>query len=410
MQQHLNKAHGVNLRHKRRPRQEYWRPAMLQTFYTRPHTCWFEVGQETVNTADESRHTAEQSEEQRWQEGKEEEIARLGMLDEAAAGSDQTGWWKRTGWTEHFSGRDIGVIAELAEPAGLEEEDLLKLGLAVDGLVERAVAGVETLPHELRRWLKSPRAGEAGPKPLQRLQNKNSQDRYAGYWKQLLCYNIRLLRRPREEQDAHGASWSTEQREQLDRLDEMLQAETNEENLVRQVHRASMRLIFQRIRGDELQSPVMHFAAVLGIDREMIRLRMPINYTYRLAALPYIMRVLVAEFAWPAADRQDTTLTVDRRVEQVMKIRRDWLTEGSFSPMSNVLNLLAYGKAIASQTGSRATVHWSSDRETLFYRTHAICMEDYRNFVHATIEAATELLWKELMLALLKVFPPGPIA
>ncbi len=75
---------------------------------------------------------------------------------------------------------------------------MLQLGRAVDTLVDRAVAGVETLPHELRRWLKSPKAGEAGPKPLQRLQNKTSQTRYAGVWKQLLCYNVRLLRSPQE--------------------------------------------------------------------------------------------------------------------------------------------------------------------------------------------------------------------
>jgi hypothetical protein len=60
-------------------------------------------------------------------------------------------------------------------------------------LVERCVSRLSTLDHETRRWLRSAKQAEADVRPLVRLQNSDSQQRYAVYTARLLCYYLRVL-------------------------------------------------------------------------------------------------------------------------------------------------------------------------------------------------------------------------
>ena len=60
-------------------------------------------------------------------------------------------------------------------------------------LIERCVSGLSTLDHETRRWLQSAKQAEADVRPLARLQNSDSQQRYAVYTTQLLYYCLRVL-------------------------------------------------------------------------------------------------------------------------------------------------------------------------------------------------------------------------
>jgi len=50
--------------------------------------------------------------------------------------------------------------------------------------------GLASLPQEIRRWLKSVKMEEVDQRPMGRLQNQDSQDRYANYWKRLICYSF----------------------------------------------------------------------------------------------------------------------------------------------------------------------------------------------------------------------------
>jgi hypothetical protein len=63
----------------------------------------------------------------------------------------------------------------------------------VDMLVEDGMKGLILLPPELRRWLRSIKMAEVDLRPIGRLQNKDSQDRYATYIKWLVCYTLRVL-------------------------------------------------------------------------------------------------------------------------------------------------------------------------------------------------------------------------
>jgi hypothetical protein len=63
----------------------------------------------------------------------------------------------------------------------------------VDQAVEQAVAGLSTLGLESRRWLRSANAEQVDVRPIARLQNSESQKRYAGYIKRFICYLLRIL-------------------------------------------------------------------------------------------------------------------------------------------------------------------------------------------------------------------------
>jgi hypothetical protein len=60
-------------------------------------------------------------------------------------------------------------------------------------LVERSVKGLDTLPQEIRRWLRSAKQSEIDPRPLARLQNPENQTVYASYVVRFVCFYLRVL-------------------------------------------------------------------------------------------------------------------------------------------------------------------------------------------------------------------------
>ena len=63
----------------------------------------------------------------------------------------------------------------------------------VELLVEQSVQGLSTLGRETRRWLRSAKRQEVDQRPLARLQNPESQARYAGYIVKFVCYLLRII-------------------------------------------------------------------------------------------------------------------------------------------------------------------------------------------------------------------------
>ncbi len=80
-----------------------------------------------------------------------------------------------------------------------DEKELQQVVHIVDLLIERCVAGLSTLAPETRRWLKSAKREEVDVRPMGRLQNPGSQKRYARYWKQFVCYCLRIVAAEEEE-------------------------------------------------------------------------------------------------------------------------------------------------------------------------------------------------------------------
>ena len=112
---------------------------------------------------------------------------------EATAKTDRTGWFSRTGWTEHLRKRNL---IHLAYQVQLPRKDERKLQLAArltEQLIEQCVQGLASLPRELRRWLRSAKQSEPDVRPLARLQNPESQAKYASYMVRFVCYYLRVI-------------------------------------------------------------------------------------------------------------------------------------------------------------------------------------------------------------------------
>lgn len=66
------------------------------------------------------------------------------------------------------------------------------------------------------------------------------------------------------------------------------------------------------------------------------------------------------------------------------------------TPMSEMLSLLAYAKAIALAEGGRGTSFWSHDKSILFLRDKTIVMERFRQMAQDVVAELEETVWKLL--------------
>jgi hypothetical protein len=134
----------------------------------------------------------------------------LQVLDEAAK-TDKTGWYKRTGWMEFFKDRNLSHLAYQLRMPGKHEPKLKLAAELTELLMERCVKGLSTLPHEIRRWLRSAKREAPDTRPLGRLQNPESQARYAGYMVKFVCFYLRIienerLQNARSSHETHAAT------------------------------------------------------------------------------------------------------------------------------------------------------------------------------------------------------------
>jgi len=98
----------------------------------------------------------------------------------------------------------------------------------------------------------------------------------------------------------------------------------------------------------------VQYLAVLGINTQTNRLRTAKNFSYMLARVVYCVRVLAVEKILPAAERDDQT-KADR--ERFLELRKQYLADSSYSPISIMLSLLAYSKHAALNEGNASNAY-----------------------------------------------------
>ena len=146
-----------------------------------------------------------------WKRTKDAHKEEAQVMDAQVAKTDKTGWFKRTGWLEHFAGRNLIHLAHQTRLPDHGEVKLQRAAKLVELLVERSVRGLSTLAQETRRWLKSAKRQEVDQRPMARLQNPESQARYARYMVKFVCYVLRFMAEADAEArlDAQGGSSSS---------------------------------------------------------------------------------------------------------------------------------------------------------------------------------------------------------
>jgi hypothetical protein len=276
-------------------------------------------------------------------------------------------------------------------------------------------------------------------RPIARLQNSDSQQRYAVYAARLVCYCLRVLEDSEHSTAEISPDEQTESDEDSDATvssdgEEASEGETHgreletaadvfkdarrlfpwqgrQKELARELKKSVQEcwevadqmkalldfyesIIFQGVRGDVFKSVILHFLAVLRIDEEINRLRQANDFSYMLAGVVYCVRVLAVEIILPSTEREDQNEEDDRRFRQV---RGEYLADGSYSVMSKMLSMLAYGKHLAMNHGNSGAVSWSEDRLILSYRGKPIALSRFKSMVQGAIAEAEDMLWKDLL-------------
>ena len=359
---------------------------------------------------------------------------------------DRTGWWSLTKWAQHFSQCNIQYLAHASRVPD-SDEDLLKEACRVADLtLHRSLQGLGTLHRETRRWLRSPKLGEPDVRPLARLQEPNSQERYHNYWRRFICYCFRVWLSQQEHEtgvneaehddetsdsneddviddetsssssgDSEDAAssldvdtmkdarrllvFTSQQQDLMTLLHDQLQAsedEVSDEARAETMLELCKTFIFCTFTGTEFECGLVHFCAILGIDGENNRLRRPSDFTYMLAGLVYDVRLLAVEILLPSHEREEQARDSTAR-DHFLQQRATYLADGTSTPMSTMISLLAYGKHIAMNEGNAGMVSWSRNRQTLYYKGLPIEMAAFRSMVHGAIARATQMLWENLM-------------
>ena len=153
-------------------------------------------------------------------------------------------------------------------------------------------------------------------------------------------------------------------------------------------------LIFQKVRADVFKSAIMHFLAVLGINEEDYRLRQANDFSYMLAGMVYCTRVIGVEVILPVSERESQGDKDDKRFRQV---RDEYLADGTYSVMSKMLSLLAYGKSVVISHNNAGIISFSLDRTVINYRGKPINLERFGRMVREVVAEAEDKLWQELM-------------
>ncbi|KAL2211178.1 hypothetical protein CC79DRAFT_1353329 [Sarocladium strictum] len=115
---------------------------------------------------------------ERWACGQDRQEEIQKVLANGAAKHEITNWLRRSGWTAHFVGRDLGEIYASSRMPGPGKEEARQLIAATDRLFfNRCMAGLRSMPLMTRLLLASPHPKDAHSRPFRPLQEKTSMDR-----------------------------------------------------------------------------------------------------------------------------------------------------------------------------------------------------------------------------------------
>lgn len=136
-----------------------------------------------------------------------------------------------------------------------------------------------------------------------------------------------------------------------------------------------------------LLSSLVQFLTILGIDTETKRLRTAKNYSYMLARLVYCVRVLRAKKLLPAVGRE-SQIEEDR--DKFLEMRRKYLANGSYSPISKIISLLAYGKHAALNEGNASNTYQSLDKTIFYLNSQSIVVKRFRKIAQSILAKVVE--------------------
>ena len=156
--------------------------------------------------------------------------------------------------------------------------------------------------------------------------------------------------------------------------------------------------------GEDLRSPLIHFADVMGISNKLHRFQEPYNYTSHVAALIWICRLLVMEYPLPT--REYTTLgwpageTYPDKGERFRWLHRTHLTLGSFCPMTRFIRILGHGRETVRAVGRPSLIYWDPDHQGFQLKEIQVRLDVLKQFIGDGIKLTEKILREHLFFGL----------
>ncbi len=348
-------------------------------------------------------------------ERREAERARVTVTGSKEA---RTPWMNTTGWLEHLKGLDLKqlVTASVLPGRRTTENDLVSICAAVREVFDEATADLAGAGRDLRQWWRSPKADEFSHRPMEALRSTAGFGRYVGYWQRLIVYCLRVRELPGPERlERHRIDFDDETADLLEWLGRLARAPAASEGKLRErnqllkshVFVLSATILKRKFLDSGWENPLVHFTAVLGVDESTFRLKEPEDYTSVLAGLIYCSRLilfkdcsdgLTKNLATGETAAATRTELVDSTIDHFQRYRRTYLINGSYTPVSLMLNNLAYGLKKSTLVPGQARVLWvDPERTELKYEGRSITAGGLRTMVRDLLREATDLLWQDLL-------------
>ncbi|KAL2104472.1 hypothetical protein VUR80DRAFT_530 [Thermomyces stellatus] len=272
------------------------------------------------------------------------------------------------GWAEHLRGKDMGTLRELSKQpptraqlariwSRAEREWAQVLRAVTEGLdrvVARCAGRLGRVPRETRRWINGVSPTEPARRPLGLKEHESSMERYRGYWKRYLCYCVRACRAGRDEaREQQGVVFTDKQgtRRRVTQARTRTWVRTGRQAAVdRAVYEFCIASIKQKVVVDEYTNPLLHFTAVLAIDRTGTAWKGANEFTGQLAGLVWCARMLMLEHFFEDTPEEAGALTAEM-VEAGEDEYRRWLADGTHTPMSTMVSWMTYGKVVRLKEG-----------------------------------------------------------
>ena len=302
------------------------------------------------------------------------------------------------------------------ETLGEVDMVLMRLGGSFDRIMQRCAARLKLVPHETLRWLNSIDPMKPAGRPFTLKENEKSMYRYRQFMKRCLVYCSRAARLGRSKaQLQHQIQWTDEQWRLLEQINEELtrlgpvrgdlsaeECAEVEAELDQAVFQYCISMLRQQVAFKVFVNPLLHFAAVLGINDVTGGWAEPKHYTASLAGLVWCSRMLMLEDVFQDSPEDPNEVSVDM-VEQFKAQQRQWLADGTHSPFSTMIRWMAYGKGFRTKEGGTAKVLWEENGQALRYLGQRIKVEDFVDAANAAVADAEAILdrlvfgeWKQV--------------
>jgi superfamily II DNA helicase RecQ len=422
---------------------ESWKRVLLQSFSRGRHARYWTVNQDggeddDAGSAAEGTHEEGEDEFQsileRYQAKYDaKRTRRREIADNPSGVENQSTWVREMGWAEHFDKKQIRQIylaslmprsANTRVPAYRRNDEtmgevdmvLMRLGGSFDRIMLRCAVRLKLVPHETLRWLNSIDPMKPAARPFTLKENEKSMYRYRQFMKRCLVYCSRAAQVGRNEARLqHQIEWTDEQWRLLEQVNAELtrlgpvrddipaeERAEREGELDQGVFRYCMSMLRQQVAFKLYVNPLLHFAAVLGINNPTGGWAEPKHYTASLAGLVWCSRMLMLEDVFQDSPDDPNEVTVDM-VEHFKAQQRQWLADGTNSPFSTMIRWMTYGKGFRKKEGGMAKVLWEDNGEALRYMGQRIKVVDFVDAANAAVTDLEAMLdqfvfgsWKEV--------------